>query len=528
MAKKKKQKKESGLPVVIALVFFVLTTVGLGVFTYVLYSDQMAKDQEVVAAKKDAAGSQKLMKDAQQLVKVYRLAFGTAEPSDLETLSAESKPGDAYVAELKKVNDALDAKLKQVKPAEVTTEFGVKNVLDWAPDAENRIPPGGPRLVILDAIPKFLAQQEIAKSASDAKIKTYDDAAAALKSKADAFDVAAGELKAAAAKVTQDITKTLDDLKKAATDRQGKYDIDTKDLRTKIDDHVNSLARLNTKFKQNEERLAGIMIDLQAMQETKKKGEQFNDEPLGKILRRLPDNTVEIDIGSSDKAMAGLTFSVLPADFPVKGYQSRVQVFRVPDDRGVFRETPRFVEKANIEIVEVLGPHSSKARIVSESDPIRDRVLVGDLLYNAAWRRGHADHVALFGVFDVNGDGSDDIKNVVRDLERMGIPVDAYFDLKDQKWIGTISAKTRYAIKGHIPNPSGNDPFAGEKAGLVGKLSEAAVEAKSKGITEVSFRDIFPRMGYRVNLDVTDDKINQAVSRYLQTVATPPPAPPQP
>ena len=31
----------------------------------------------------------------------------------------------------------------------------------------------------------------------------------------------------------------------------------------------------------------------------------------------------------------------------------------------------------------------------------------------------------------------------------------------------------------------------------------------------VNFRDFFPRMGYRVKLDVPEDRINQAVLRYL-------------
>ena len=31
----------------------------------------------------------------------------------------------------------------------------------------------------------------------------------------------------------------------------------------------------------------------------------------------------------------------------------------------------------------------------------------------------------------------------------------------------------------------------------------------------VKFRDFFPRMGYRVKLDVPDDKINQATAPYL-------------
>ena len=103
-----------------------------------------------------------------------------------------------------------------------------------------------------------------------------------------------------------------------------------------------------------------------------------------------------------------------------------------------------------------------------------------------------------FGVFDINGDGKDDIKNVVRDFERWASP-STPTSTSRKKWVAALTTKTRYAIKGNVPNPRGNDPFVKEKSELNQLLwSEAAIQAKNKGITEVSYRDLFPRMGYRV------------------------------
>ena len=113
-----------------------------------------------------------------------------------------------------------------------------------------------------------------------------------------------------------------------------------------------------------------------------------------------------------------------------------------------------FVPKATIEVIEVLGPEVSRARVTSERSDIRDRALNGDLLYNSVWRKGQSDHIALIGIFDINGDGSDDIETVIRDFNKMGIPVDAYFDLKSKKWVGKLTERTRYLVDGHTPVPT--------------------------------------------------------------------------
>jgi hypothetical protein len=521
----KKAKKESGLPVVIALVFFVLLSVGLGVFCYVLYSDQEAKDKAVVDAAKKEKGAAAEQKKAELQARLYRLVIGIQDQDDRDVLTGESKPGDEYVAELKKINETIEKRLAGIAQADKSAPLKASDVLGWAPDNDNKLT-AGPTKYIIDSAAKAIAEREVAKIDADGKKKEYDDAAEALKKREESVALAETQLANTAKAISDNIKKTLDDLSKKTNARIGQFDIDIKGLQDKIDVQLADLTRSRAETKQLGEVVMTLKTDLAGRDEAKKKGEQFFDEPLGRITRRLPDDTIEIDIGTSDKAKPGLTFTVLPADFPVKGYQSRVRTFRVPDDRGVFREQQRFVEKANIEIIDVLGPHSSKARIVSETDGIRDRILAGDLLYNVAWRRGYTDHVALYGLFDINGDGSDDIKNIVRDFDKMGIPVDAYFDLKEKKWVGELTNKTRYVISGYMPSPRGQtDPFVKEKAELNDALSKAREEAKQKGLTVVDFRDIFPRMGYRVRLDVSDDKIQQATSQYIQSVGNAPAAP---
>ena len=200
-------------------------------------------------------------------------------------------------------------------------------------------------------------------------------------------------------------------------------------------------------------------------------------------------------------------------------------MIRLPDERGNYKSYPRFVPKADIEVIEVLGPNLSRARIVAgtEADPIRERVMPGDLLYNAVWRKGTADHIALVGIFDTNGDGTDDLAAVVRDLTRMGIPVDAYYDLRKRAWVGRITEQTRYVVQGAIPLVAPADPNQKAKSELVTGINQALADSRQKGLSVVDFRDFFPRMGYKVRVDVGEDKINQAAARYLGGVTATPP-----
>ena len=248
------------------------------------------------------------------------------------------------------------------------------------------------------------------------------------------------------------------------------------------------------------------------------------DEPQGKILRKLPEGVVEINLGSAAGVKPGLTFTVLPPDYPEKGRQSRMRMLRVPDGRGNYKSVENFVPKGAIEVYEVVGPTLSLARIQpgTEMDPIRDGVTVGDLIYNSAWRKGVADHIALIGIFDINGDGSDDIESVVRDLTKMGIPVDAYYDMKKRAWVGQVTERTRYIVEGYYPINTATDPNRDEKTKLLEAIGKAISEGKQKGVGTVNFRDFFSRMGYKFRLDVTDDKINQATAPLRTDVNTKP------
>lgn len=506
----KQKSGETNLPLIVALVFFVLATIGLGVFCYMLYSEQAGKDEAVKKATSDLTTARTAAKDAEMKARVYRKYLGVEEGDDASVLAAEAKAGDAATSELQRINAAV-AKKAGVDPANVPAEWAF-----WKVDGGKMDAPPGRGLVDLavDAAQK----RDAAQKQADADRQAYAGARAAMQKVTQEYEKFRDLFKGEADKFG---SKLDDEIKKAAAtfDKRGTgYSSDAAKDRGEIDKLTDTIAKMGLESKRKDEKIKNLETELAAAVQKSRKEDPFQfDEPQGKIIRRHADNTVDIDLGSAALVREGLTFTILPNDFPEKGRSSRIFNVRQPDDRGVYKNVTRFVPKASIEVIQVLGPNLSKARIVqgSEYDDIRDRVMTGDLLYNSIWRKGSADHVALVGIFDTNGDGTDDIETVVRDLRQMGIPVDAYFNFRTMKWEGKLTERTRYIVEGYTPVNTAADPNRDAKTRVIGAMSTAIGEGKQKGVSVISFREFFPRMGYKVKLDVSTDKVNQATSKYL-------------
>jgi hypothetical protein len=511
----KKASKES-LPLIVSLVFFVLLSIGLGVFCYVLNSDQAAKDQAVEGAKKDKAAAQAIAKDAELTAAVLRTYIGIPEGDDQTKIGTEVKEGDKAATALKQVND-LTAKQLGVEPGNL-----------WAPDFDDKKmlkPPPRPGGLVGIVTASAAARNAIVTEMT-ARKKDYEAAREAMKEKQDAYEKDAAEMRKVAAEAPNQFKAQLNNTNKRADDQNKVYVSEITKARNDEQGLKDEKQRLEVELKRAEDRAKELRFDINTLQsKVKAKEDVFQfDEPQGKVTRRISDDVVEIDLGSSALVRPGLTFTVLPIDFPEKGRQSRMQMIRTPDERGNYHSVERFVPKADIEVIEVLGPNLSRARIVTgtEADRIRDRVMTGDLLYNAVWRKGTADHIVLVGIFDTNGDGTDDLEAVIRDLTRMGIPVDAYYDLRKRHWVGRITEQTRYVVQGAVPLVSPADPNREAKSTLIGGINGALTDARQKGLSVVDYRDFFPRMGYKIRSDVGDDKINQAAARYLGGVTATP------
>lgn len=518
----KRATKETSTPLIVALVFFVLTTITFGVLWYMQYSDQQAKEDAVKKANSEATAAKGEAADAALKYRVCRIFMGIPQDKDIETVKAETKGQEKVAAELKSINEAL-AKVAGVKDAsELPSELRI-----WGVDSKGQ-PTDPPTKGLIPVVGDSLAKRDAAIAAAATDRSNYADAIKTIEKAVKDYESATKGFRDLSEALPKDFAvKLKEEVKKfeARTQEYANFEKKSQDELVAATDAKNTVQRERDRLKRDIDELQKeLLVQTQLLQ--KKQDTFVFDEPQGKVLRRLPDGILEINLGSDALVRPGLTFTVLPYDFPEKGRQSRMFSVRVRNERGEYKSVERFIEKGTIEVIEVLGPNLSRARITSEYDPIRDGVAPGDLLYNSVWRKGSSDHIALIGIFDINGDGIDDIETVVRDLRRMGIPVDTYFDMRKRAWVEPIAGvspitnQTRYVVQGFYPVQSANDPNRDDKTALLGAMDQAISLAQSKGAQVINFRDFFPRMGYRVKIDVPDDKINQATSPYLKGVAT--------
>src|SRR5262249_48012145 len=116
--------------------------------------------------------------------------------------------------------------------------------------------------------------------------------------------------------------------------------------------------------------------------------------------------------GSADRVTPQLTFSVHE---------------RKPDGR--LNPTP----KATVEVVRIISPNVSQVKITSATDARRDPVLKGDRLVHPTWGPDKKKFIAIAGVVDLDGDGTDGTAKFLRLLAKQNIEVDSYIDISDEK-----------------------------------------------------------------------------------------------
>ncbi len=504
---KKKTAGETNLPLIVALVFFVLTTIAFGTLWYMQYSDHQAKEEAMKKAAAERAAAQGAAAEAELVAKVYRVYLGIGDEKDRTDLGAETKGREKIAAELRKINEEIS------KAAGYAVGAPPPNWVVWNPDSPTEPPSKGLVQAYVDARLK----QQVAEKNAAAAIQDFRGAVATLKAVTDELQKQATNYQQQAQVLPKDFAVKLQEAVRNYDNRIKLYQAEEKKSRDELEQYSEQIAKMEREKKAMEQRIARLQEETDLLQDklNQRKDVFQYDQPLGKILRRLSNNIVEIDLGARDLVRPGLTFVVLPDDFPSKGRQSRMRRVRVPDERGGFRDEIRFIERATIEVIEVVGPTLSRARITYEPEPIRDGAAPGDLLYNAVWRKGAADHIALVGIFDTNGDGRDDIKYLIRDLTNMGIPVDAYYDLAKKQWVGQLTVQTRYVVVGQLPVQLVNDPLRDKKTEMINLITKAVEEARRRGVQDVAYRDFFPRIGYRFNMDVSPDRINQAAGEYI-------------
>lgn len=544
---KSKPAGEGKMGLIIALAFFVIASIALGVFAYQFNSQvEDANNKAKEAADKEKRATD-LLQAANRRVAMYKSFVGGEtflSPEEKTALDA-AQATDPLRAEQQALITRVRDDLRKVQGV---GQFDADNFIRWdwpaggklaaSPvSAQNRATTLPQEAVKLVASAETLrGQASTAKQNADAALAAYNAAAKEYTDAKTLLDMArtdtvneknkvVGDLaaaKAAAAKAYDDeFTRVRGDLKKAELGRNTA--LQEKD-------------QLGTALAETSEKLKITQQKARATEETNL---PF-DLPKGRIVSRK-GNVVEINLGRADRLEAGVRFSVQPLDYQDKGEQSRIrQVF---DDKGrPLRDTEgnpikRPQPKGEITVIEILGDNLAKA-IVRELDDVREPVMAEDLLYNASWTRGATQRVVLVGIFDKDGNGTDDIRQVAEELGKSGVTVDGYWDLATRKWaIGGPSSRTAYVIVGESPENKASliaDGLLKERIAITESIRAAIAEAKKAGAEELNYLKYFPRIGYKVAYGLSDDTINQAAAKYLQAgggaTAAPemPPMPPMP
>ena len=176
---------------------------------------------------------------------------------------------------------------------------------------------------------------------------------------------------------------------------------------------------------------------------------------------------VFVDLGSEDRLRVGLAFSVFP-----------------PRSHGGLGDK----SKGSIEIVDILGPHSAEARIVS--DRLKDPIIAGDIIYSPLWHPGKQRHFALIGPLDVDGNGSDDRPWVLSIIEQAGGVVDEELETSGAR-SGKMTLDTRFLVIGRIPNERN------ASADFLEDYSQMIERAKHLAIETISLEKLLDLTGHR-------------------------------
>lgn len=149
--------------------------------------------------------------------------------------------------------------------------------------------------------------------------------------------------------------------------------------------------------------------------------------------------------------------------------------------------------KAGIEVIEILGPHLSEAKITD--DKPGNPVVPGDVVFTPIWAPGKRIHFALAGLIDIDHDGHSDLERVRSIITTNGAVVDAYQDASG-KVIGSITPETTYLVVGTPPDEkSRRDMRRGYTS-----LLEAA---KTNVVRQIKLDELLQRMGYHDTNQVT-------------------------
>jgi hypothetical protein len=486
--KKSRRTKDTSSPnlvLVIFLIVFVLSNIVLGLLLYFSYDEKNKALDSATRAAKEKDGDRKAIKLYQTVADDFRSALGEQpKGDDMAMLDQERKQLLAENSQYGKGEKNTDGYKNLM--AKLRGDLGFDdNTGEYKTTYKSEIVKAQKErdeaLASLTKTQKQLKESQDQFKTLDEKLTAYVDTSSAK------FDKDRKEVTRIASTQSEEMTKQIkknDELREqvAELDQQRQkiergYQVKIKELEAVIADKDKD--RESTAGSRDNREPHALLLDISL-------GKPLWDDPVGTITRvEAKTKEVTINLGSAKGVRPDLTFSVFA---PSKYIATRAEKQL----------------KGTVEVVRVVGPHTSIARITSTFDP--DFPLhEGDLLFNLFW----GTRVAVTGYVDVAGATSESPSEQMRQLNdflyllsRQGVQVDAYLDLTDGQMKGAITPNTRYLIQG------GNIPIdAKELADMAPRAQRALAvnngiiamrkDAIEKGIFVISDKNFATVIGYR-------------------------------
>ena len=486
-------KGESKQGLVVTLVFFILATIGLGVSTYFGFSEQ-----ETLRAEKDK--SDITLKNETKIIDFYKfqsmlywtyISTGNGfKPEDLEMYEGlRAKADDESILPKDPKYDPTKEELKLVKARmDMLEKMAFKDAADkdlnLKFDKATKKPSYTFEEITALQSKRYLALKERfdkaeveKKEAQDAEKKSQDEFAVF---KADINKKYAGLTDTAKKEFTEfaslrdQLRKQKDDLTKALTAEKTERSKENEEFTEKI-------AKLEKKSRDKETEITALADQLVL---TKSKGNDIgkNIRPDFKIVSIDRSGSLPyINVGHGDKVNPQDTFSI----------------------HGIGTDGRPLPEiKGSLEVINVVGEHLSQCKILTIKDTNKDPILKGDVVYNPTWSPNSRQRIAIMGIVDLTGDGKDQIYELIGQLERKGVIVDAYLDPSTLEIRNTpgITPKTDLLIIGDgIDSVRAPRGVINDKLTLLTKsTNEMRLAAKENGVNIIDLRKYLEMSGFRV------------------------------
>jgi hypothetical protein len=506
MAKKRSAGSGSNTMLIVTLVFFVLSTVILGVTTYFGFdgkSDLEEAKKKADKEKTDKEQERNWWRFQAQLYRLYLKGDRPADKTDAERLVNDKKSLDkgTVTPNLGFGND--------VKRKEELTNYikEVEKFTGWKDDAPARPLVGlltdkqkekddqvAANTVLKEKLDKAEQTIKDKQLALDTEKKDHKDKLDALTKKLEMDKTSDRDSIDKAEKVAKDasVAKEGSEKAKALADAElAKEKGVTKALEAKVallTKEKKEIGNERDDIRSQRDALAAKMgIDPRSVEA------QTFDEKAEKVLKSWTKNwsivmmdrkgkMPYINLGSADGLQPQVTFSIHSV-----GLDGRLNL------------TP----KGTLEVVKIINPHLAQARITSVKDEKGDPVMKGDRLFNATWDPNRKRRIALAGIPDLTGDGTDNMDEFRRFLRRQNVEIDAYIDTKDEKapkMVGKgITTNTDYLVMAEpldgVGHPQAKNP--GYKAEFERLRTDMRTKAATNGVTVVSLKKYLDMVGYR-------------------------------